>query len=144
MTAQPMPAEAGTTRIAAIQTVSGIDVDANLAKFTEGDRQIPIRVQLNEAARDDLSVVSELPVPTASGVAVPLSSVATIRYGQGPSSINRFNREPAIVLKDTLQWDPAIDVLLNRVPTRFVTTGRRRKAASTQRPGPARWDWWQG
>lgn len=43
--------------------------------------------------------------------------------------LNRFNREPAIVLKDTLQWDPAIDVLLNRVPTRFITTGPRRKAA---------------
>ena len=36
------------------------DIDANLAKFTVGDRQIPIRVQLNEKARDDLSVVSAL------------------------------------------------------------------------------------
>jgi 1-acyl-sn-glycerol-3-phosphate acyltransferase len=43
--------------------------------------------------------------------------------------LNKFEREPAIVLKDTLQWDPAIDVLLNRVPTRFITTGPRRKAA---------------
>ena len=63
------------------------DIDANLAKFTVGDRQIPIRVQLNEAARDDISVVSELPVTTPSGVIVPLSSVAKIRFGQGPSSI---------------------------------------------------------
>ena len=37
--------------------------------------------------RDDLSVVSTLPVPTPSGVTVPLSSVAEIRFGQGPSSI---------------------------------------------------------
>ena len=43
------------------------DIDANLAKFTVGDRQIPIRVQLNEAAQDDLSVVSTLPVPTPAG-----------------------------------------------------------------------------
>jgi 1-acyl-sn-glycerol-3-phosphate acyltransferase len=43
--------------------------------------------------------------------------------------LNRFDREPAIVLKDTLQWDPAVDVLLNRIPTRFVTTGPRRKSA---------------
>jgi len=42
--------------------------------------------------------------------------------------VNRFGRQPAIVLKDTLQWDPAVDVLLNRVPTRFITTGSRRKA----------------
>ena len=74
------------------------DIDANLAKFTVGDRQIPIRVQLNEKAKDDLSVVSTLPVPTASGVSVPLSSVATVRFGQGPSSIQRFNRERRVVI----------------------------------------------
>ena len=29
------------------------DIDANLAKFDVGDRQVPIRVQLDEAARSD-------------------------------------------------------------------------------------------
>jgi 1-acyl-sn-glycerol-3-phosphate acyltransferase len=32
-----------------------------------------------------------------------------------------YDREPRVVLKDTLAWDPAIDVLLNRVPARFIT-----------------------
>ncbi|MEQ6899665.1 1-acyl-sn-glycerol-3-phosphate acyltransferase [Nocardioides sp. YIM 152588] len=36
-------------------------------------------------------------------------------------------RAPAIVLKDTLQWDPAIDVLLHRLPSAFVTPARRRR-----------------
>jgi len=74
------------------------DIDANLAKFTVGDRQIPIRVQLTKEARDDLSVVSNLPVLLPSGATVPLSSVADIRFGQGPSSINRFNRERRVVI----------------------------------------------
>jgi multidrug efflux pump subunit AcrB len=74
------------------------DIDENLAKFTVGDRQIPIRVQLNELARDDLAVISQLPVPTASGASVPLASVAEIRFGQGPSSIARFNRERRVVI----------------------------------------------
>ncbi|MGW3891319.1 1-acyl-sn-glycerol-3-phosphate acyltransferase [Micromonospora chokoriensis] len=34
--------------------------------------------------------------------------------------VNWFRREPRIVLKDSLQWDPAIDVLLNRLPNRFI------------------------
>jgi hypothetical protein len=39
--------------------------------------------------------------------------------------LNRFDRRPRIVLKDLLQLDPCVDVLLNRVPTRFVpSTGR--------------------
>lgn len=29
-------------------------------------------------------------------------------------------RRPRIVLKDTLQWDPCVDIILNRLPNRFV------------------------
>ncbi|HET6939484.1 MAG TPA: 1-acyl-sn-glycerol-3-phosphate acyltransferase [Nocardioides sp.] len=32
-----------------------------------------------------------------------------------------YDREPRVVLKDTMQWDPAIDVLLHRIPARFIT-----------------------
>jgi 1-acyl-sn-glycerol-3-phosphate acyltransferase len=34
--------------------------------------------------------------------------------------VNWYDREPRIVMKDTLQWDPAIDVVLNRLPNRFI------------------------
>ena len=37
--------------------------------------------------------------------------------------VNWFDREPRIVLKATLQWDPAVDILLNRLPNRFITPG---------------------
>lgn len=39
--------------------------------------------------------------------------------------LNWYGREPRIVLKHTLQWDPAIDVLLNRLPTVFIPPGPR-------------------
>ena len=32
-----------------------------------------------------------------------------------------YHREPRVVLKNTLAWDPAIDVILNRVPARFIS-----------------------
>ncbi len=32
-----------------------------------------------------------------------------------------YGREPRLVLKDTIAWDPAIDVILNRVPSRFIS-----------------------
>jgi 1-acyl-sn-glycerol-3-phosphate acyltransferase len=35
--------------------------------------------------------------------------------------VNWYAREPRIVLKDTMQWDPAVDMLLNRLPNRFIT-----------------------
>ena len=40
-----------------------------------------------------------------------------------------YGREPRVVLKDTLQWDPAIDVILNRLPNRFISPGRRGSSA---------------
>ncbi len=32
-----------------------------------------------------------------------------------------YDREPRVVLKDTLAWDPAIDVILHRIPARFIS-----------------------
>jgi 1-acyl-sn-glycerol-3-phosphate acyltransferase len=32
-----------------------------------------------------------------------------------------FHREPRVVLKNTLAWDPMIDVVLHRIPARFIT-----------------------
>jgi 1-acyl-sn-glycerol-3-phosphate acyltransferase len=32
-----------------------------------------------------------------------------------------YHREPRVVLKDTLAWDPVIDVILNRIPSRFIS-----------------------
>ncbi len=39
--------------------------------------------------------------------------------------VNGYQRDPRIVLKDFLQWDPAVDVILNRLPTAFVPMGRK-------------------
>ena len=32
-----------------------------------------------------------------------------------------YQREPRVVLKNTMAWDPMIDVVLNRIPARFIT-----------------------
>lgn len=32
-----------------------------------------------------------------------------------------YGREPRVVLKDTMAWDPAIGVLLSRIPARFIS-----------------------
>ncbi len=68
------------------------DVGANLAKFNAGDRLVPIRVQLDEAARTDIRNVAALRVTNTSGVSVPLTAVAGIGFGEGPSSIDRYDR----------------------------------------------------
>ncbi|MBB4746936.1 1-acyl-sn-glycerol-3-phosphate acyltransferase [Actinoplanes lobatus] len=49
--------------------------------------------------------------------------------------VNWFAREPRIVLKAALQWDPAVDVLLNRLPNRFISPGRTGTATLEQQIG---------
>ena len=70
------------------------DVGPALAKFDAGDRLVPIRVQLEDAARADLQTLEHLRVPLGGGRGgVPLSVVADIKLDQGPTSINRYDRE---------------------------------------------------
>ena len=37
--------------------------------------------------------------------------------------VNWYAREPRIVLTERMQWDPALDVVLNRLPNRFIPGG---------------------
>jgi multidrug efflux pump subunit AcrB len=72
------------------------DVGPALAKFDAGDRLVPIRVQLEDSARGDLQTLEELRVPLGEHGekgGVPLSVVANINLDQGPTSINRYDRE---------------------------------------------------
>jgi hydrophobe/amphiphile efflux-1 (HAE1) family protein len=72
------------------------DVGPALAKFDAGDRQVPIRVQLEDNARSDLQMLEQLRVPLGQRGergGVPLSVVADIQLDQGPTSINRYDRE---------------------------------------------------
>ncbi|KFC63403.1 Acriflavin resistance protein [Bosea sp. LC85] len=68
------------------------DAGANLAKFNAGDRLVPIRVQLDEAARTDMRNIAALRVTNTNGVSIPLTAVADIGFGEGPSSIDRYDR----------------------------------------------------
>jgi len=78
---------ASTARIATLG-----DVDQNLAKFNLPNRQIPIRVQIDPAARARLATIENLRVATASGASVPLSAVADFRLASGPATITRLDR----------------------------------------------------
>jgi multidrug efflux pump subunit AcrB len=96
----PTVSLAKTIRIATIG-----DVGPALAKFNDGDRLVPIRVQLDEHSRADLQVLSNLKVPTQGGAGppIPLGTIADIEFGQGPASINRFDRaRQAMVEADTV------------------------------------------
>jgi hydrophobic/amphiphilic exporter-1 (mainly G- bacteria), HAE1 family len=83
---------AETVRVATIG-----DVGPLLAKFNTGDRLIPIRVQIEESARTDLTRIETLRVNSAASAgavkSIPLTAVAKVSFGRGPSSLTRYDRE---------------------------------------------------
>jgi len=72
-----------------------------------------------------LSIHTDGPAPDAHP-GVPIL-VACRHAGPGDSFtlihalMHWYNREPRVVLKDTLAWDPMIDVILRRIPARFIS-----------------------
>src|SRR5579863_3451690 len=84
------------------------DIDANLAKFNAGDRLIPIRVELDQAARSRVGLLQNLRVPTSSGGTTPLSAVADFSVAHGPTAINRYDRTRRVTIEGDLRGDAAL------------------------------------
>jgi hydrophobe/amphiphile efflux-1 (HAE1) family protein len=110
------------------------DLPQNGAKFALSDRTIPIRVSLPERSRRDLTTLENLPVPTSSGASVPLKSVADLSFGQGPSTVRRYNQSRRLYIDADLapgvQLGTAVDKVhalptLKNLPqgVRLVETG---------------------
>jgi hydrophobe/amphiphile efflux-1 (HAE1) family protein len=91
------------------------DISANLAKFRDGDRLIPIRVQVQRAMRSRLGAMQTLAVQGATGVSVPLLAVADIGLGQGPASIERYDRVRRVVMGADLAGGIALGAAVQQV-----------------------------
>lgn len=96
-----LAAQLGVTTAAlsnAIRIATLGDLDQNSARFSLSDRQVPIRVALEESARSRLDTIENLPVQTQSGGSVPLSLVAEIGFGSGPTKITRLNQQRQLTI----------------------------------------------
>ena len=92
------------------------DVGPALAKFDAGDRLVPIRVQLEDSARADFQVLEQLRVPLGGGRGgVPLSVIADIKLDQGPTSINRYDRERQATVAADLVGSAALGDAMKKI-----------------------------
>ncbi|WP_425985778.1 efflux RND transporter permease subunit [Brevundimonas sp. TWP1-2-1b1] len=121
----PRPDEAALAGVSAgaisqaVRVATIGDVDQNLPKYNLGDRQIPIRLQLTEEAREDLSVLENLRVPGNGGNSVPLSAVADIQFGAGPATVTRQDRSRIASISAELDGiaTGAAGAAVNRLPS---------------------------
>jgi multidrug efflux pump subunit AcrB len=112
------------------------EVETGLAKFNLDNRQIPIRVRLDDESRGDLERLRLLAVPGRSG-AVPLMNVADVALGSGPAQITRVDRSRNITITANLNGLALGDALdeIEALPSmRNLPDGVRHL-----RTGDARW-----
>ena len=113
-------ADMGVTTAAvsnAIRVATMGEIDQASARFSLSDRQVPIRVTLEEGSRRTLSTIENMPVPTATGGSVPLKVVADITFGAGPSVIQRINQERRVMIGADLA--PGVvdgETIVNQLP----------------------------
>ena len=101
---------ADTVRVATIG-----DVGPNLPKFNAPGRQVPIRVQLPESSRGDFGFLQSLKVPAKNNAAVPLSGVADVELGQGPTAIDRYDRRLRVALEGDMFGTDALGEVLKAI-----------------------------
>ncbi len=82
-----------------------------LAKFNYENRQIPIRVRLPKERYPNILYLGGIAIPTQTKGSVPLSSVADISYGTGPTTLQRYDRQRKISLEANLNDAPLGDAL---------------------------------
>ncbi len=85
------------------------DYDMSLAKLNLSQRQVPIVVKLDAAARQDLAVLERLAVPGQRGP-VMLAQVATLEVTGGPAVIDRYDRARNVNFEIELSGLPLGDV----------------------------------
>jgi multidrug efflux pump subunit AcrB len=85
------------------------DYDVSLPKLNLPERQVPIVVKLEDAARKDLSVLERLAVPGSKGP-VMLGQVATLEIAGGPAVIDRYDRSRNVNFEIELSGLPLGDV----------------------------------
>ncbi|MCK0099121.1 efflux RND transporter permease subunit [Qipengyuania sp. S6317L1] len=98
---EKLAAELGVSTLSlsqAIRIATLGEIEQNAAKFSLSDRQIPIMVKLGDDARGNLTTIENLPVQTVDGGTVPLSRVATIEFGSGPTTIQRYNQNRRVFI----------------------------------------------
>lgn len=81
---------------------------ATIAEYYAADKTIGIQLRLQDADRNDLSKIKNIPIYTGSGY-IPLEQIATISYGAEDALIWRRDLKPTITVEGSIKSGTAND-----------------------------------
>ncbi len=74
-------------------------------RVQRGRDEVKVMVRLPEAERDALADISDLRIRTPAGAEIPLSEVAEVAFGYGPSSLQRRDRRRVVTVTADVDED---------------------------------------
>lgn len=89
--------------------------DDQVSTYREGDDRYDVLLRVSKEFRSSPQALERLFVPSATLGNVPISNVATLQMGTGPTSIDRWNRQRRVLLQGSLNKGLALSDLLNTV-----------------------------
>lgn len=87
--------------------------DDQVTTYREGDDRYDVLLRVSKPFRNSPQALERLFVPSATLGNVPISNVATMQLGTGPTSIDRWNRQRRVLLQGSLNKGLALSDLLN-------------------------------
>ncbi len=94
-------------------------------RFKEEGREIDVRVRLRKEGRAYLSQLRNILVHSPLGIEVPLSEVAYITQGQGPSEIRRLDQQKVVLVTANIV-DRALDKVIMDIDALIERTEREK------------------
>ncbi|MBL4559369.1 MAG: efflux RND transporter permease subunit [Labilibaculum sp.] len=86
-------------------------------KFRDGEKEYDINIQLNQADRRDKKDLENISfVSMSTGQRIKLSQFAAVKEGNGPSRLERYNRNPSVQLTSQV-----LGVSQSKIQTEFST-----------------------
>ncbi|MDX1403338.1 MAG: efflux RND transporter permease subunit [Woeseiaceae bacterium] len=87
----------------------------NLREFRGELGEVAVRLTFRESDKQTLGQLADLPLYTPDGRRIPLGAVASFRIGSSPATIQRTDRQTAVILSANLSDDESLDTVRPRV-----------------------------
>jgi HAE1 family hydrophobic/amphiphilic exporter-1 len=87
----------------------------NLREFRGQTGEVAVRLAFRESDKQSIDQLANLPLHTPDGRRIPLSAVANFRIGASPDTIQRTDRQTAVILSANLDDDSSLDAVKPKV-----------------------------
>ena len=112
-------ANSGLTAAQIAQSVAIAMRGENLREFRDDAGEVDVRLAFRENDKQSIEQLADLPLYTPDGQRITLGSVATMHISKSPDTIQRTDRQTAVIFSANLEDEVTIDDVRPRVESRM-------------------------